>query len=226
MNKKILTLGLVLAMAFAFNCKKDDDSDDDTTLFALLFLADQTSGKCATVSKSGTTYTATLTTVPKGGCSTSQTREVAIERSRTNLTRILAIYSRAGSVCDTVATGYTTTVNNSITSTQNSTEEAYAATVANQRSFSISNLVSESSATLTALGFDVANTTPGTTDQLFLNFAATIGAGVSSCASAVRALDQPFFDAVTAKTKVVSSTCVYGPNATNLNRCTSLNEQF
>jgi hypothetical protein len=64
-----LVFALLAAALFTFNCKSEK-KDDSTTNALLLFLADQASGNCATITKStaGTAYSATGTSVPKGGC--------------------------------------------------------------------------------------------------------------------------------------------------------------
>lgn len=57
-----------LAMALVA-CKKSDDGNDDVVTAGLIYFLDQTSGNCASIMKmNATTYAATLTSIPKGGC--------------------------------------------------------------------------------------------------------------------------------------------------------------
>ncbi len=66
---KLIVLAIIAATLLTLNCKKEE-KDDSTTNFLLVYLLDQASGNCATITKNtaGTLYTATGSGVPKGGC--------------------------------------------------------------------------------------------------------------------------------------------------------------
>jgi hypothetical protein len=227
MNKKILTLGLVLALALTFNCKKDSD-DDDMPLLALLYIADQTSGNCATVTR-GTPYTVQLSVVPKGGCSVPQTRAAAVETAKSAYGKYIAVFTKAGSACDSTTATYTKTrdeltVDNYI-ATKDKTEEQYKTdTVDKSRAVSVGSLIDEAKITLAAGGYDLTKVKLGTLDQLFVYYASLASAG--GCQTAVKALDEALFTGLTAKTIVLSSSCSYGTGATDANRCATLKDAF
>ncbi|WP_082278343.1 lipoprotein LipL36 [Leptospira interrogans] len=75
MRRNIMKIAAVAALTVALTACKSDDDDDDVVMLALLYLADQTSGNCVTITKSDAngdgipTYTATGTTKPKAACS-------------------------------------------------------------------------------------------------------------------------------------------------------------
>lgn len=75
MRRNIMKIAAVAALTVALTACKSDDDDDDVVMLALLYLADQTSGNCVTLTKSDgngdgiPTYTATGTTKPKAACS-------------------------------------------------------------------------------------------------------------------------------------------------------------
>ena len=69
MNKTIIVIAMLASAFLTINCHKEE-KDDSSTNFLLVYLLDQASGNCATITKSatGTTYSASASTVPKGGC--------------------------------------------------------------------------------------------------------------------------------------------------------------
>lgn len=59
----------VIALTVAFAACKKDDKDDTIVTTGLLYLLDQTSGNCASITKTNATqYTVNLSSIPKGGC--------------------------------------------------------------------------------------------------------------------------------------------------------------
>ncbi|WP_411821833.1 hypothetical protein [Leptospira sp. 'Mane'] len=77
MKKSLIKLGICVALiaVLVVNCKKKEDDDNTPMAFLLLYINDQMSGNCATITKataSGVvTYTAVANAVPKGGCNES-----------------------------------------------------------------------------------------------------------------------------------------------------------
>lgn len=224
MNKKILTLGLVLALALTFNCKKDSD-DDDMPLLALLYIADQTSGNCATINK-GTPYTVNLSVVPKGGCSIPQTRAAAVETFKSAYGKYIEVFTKAGSACDsTTATVTKTRDEFTVDNTFGMTEEQYKKTfVDTQRAVSVGSLIDEAKNTLVAGGYDLTKVKLGTLDQYFVLGASS--SGPIGCQTAVKELDKDLFTGLTDKTIVLFSSCTYGTGSTETFRCATLNEAF
>lgn len=225
MNHKILTLGLVLALALTFNCKKDSD-DDDMPLLALLYIADQTSGNCATINK-GTSYTVQLSVVPKGGCSIPQTRAAAVETFKSAYGKYIEVFTKAGSACDSTVAMYTKTRDEfTVDNTFSMTEEQYKKTfVDTQRAVSVGSLIDEAKNTLVATGYDLTKVKLGTLDQYFMYGALSLSSPIG-CQTAVRALDKDLFTGLTDKTIVLNSSCSYGPGSTDTNRCATLDERF
>ncbi|MBE7413028.1 MAG: hypothetical protein HS129_13370 [Leptospiraceae bacterium] len=70
MNKNLISIAAIaLALGLFVNCAKKKEDDNNSAL--MFYLLDQTSGKCATITKSATgttTYSATGSAIPKGGC--------------------------------------------------------------------------------------------------------------------------------------------------------------
>lgn len=229
-NKKIIVLIMILVALFTINCKKDNNEDSSTNAL-LLYLVDQTSGNCATITKSTTTtglYSVGLSPLPKGGCSISATREASITATKSLYSKLIEVYTKAGSSCDTIKTTISTLSSNTTVSTtySNTTEEQYATSIANSRASTVASLVTESAATLTALGYTVASTKAATSDQYFIYLASAFSSG--TCLTAVQSLDSALFTGITAKTIAVSSSCSYGTasSVTSTNRCATLTDAF
>jgi hypothetical protein len=232
MKSKLILIALAVALALTTNCKKKEKDDDTTTLglLALAYVSDLQSGNCATVTKTGTSYNAQLSVVPKGGCSIATTREAAVAQTKSFYAKYIDVYTRAGSACDVRKAQIQTlsdafTVNSNLGAGANASEDQYATYIAKKKAYVVGNLVTETANTLTNSSYTIANTTTGSLDQYFLN-AASVSSGGGACQTAVQALDTAFFAAQTAKTKVVSSSCNYGTGASATNSCASLNEQY
>ncbi|MCW7459731.1 hypothetical protein ND856_07655 [Leptospira bandrabouensis] len=228
-----ILLALLFVAAVFGNCK--EDKKDDTPVLALLLYAnDQLSGNCATVTRNSTTsYSVSLSTVPKGGCKVNQTKAEAEASFNTQKTNVLAFFTKAGSVCDTSATFTTNYFNTQITNSNNQTDSAFAATVEKTRAFSVGNLVTESALKLKntdgRTDAQIAAMSPGSLNDLFFSTAITLAGNVSaSCATAVKALDQTTADALTSTppTKLVSSSCTYGSSAAATTKCATLATEF
>lgn len=223
MNHKILTLGLVLALALTFNCKKDSD-DDDMPLLALLYIADQTSGNCAHVAKTGTSYTANLSVIPKGGCSVPQTRAAAVEDQKSFYDKQIAVLTKAGSACDSTTAMYTTMRDGLTVDFFGTTEEQYKTSLDKTRKVSVGSLIDEAKNTLVFSGYDLTKVKLGTLDQYFVLGASS--SGPIGCQTAVKELDKDLFTGLTDKTIVLFSSCTYGTGSTETFRCATLNEAF
>jgi hypothetical protein len=201
---------------------------------AVAYANDQQSGNCATVTKSGTTYTASMTPIPKGACSIATTRDAQVTKLKTFYAKMIDVYTRAGSACDPTRTSIQSqsnalTVNSNLGAGANSTEEQYATYISNQKAFIVGSLVTEAAIPLTIAGYTVANTTSGSVDQYFLAQSNHYANGSSSCQSAVKALDSSYFAEITAKTKVNlinDNSCKYGAGSDSTNKCASLSELF
>ncbi|MBE8400548.1 lipoprotein LipL36 [Leptospira borgpetersenii] len=122
MKKNVMKFAAVAALAVALSaCKKSENNDDDTITLALLYLVDQTSGNCVTLSKddaahSGAagagdgkpTYTATGTTRPKAACANSFNTAFIIKNDEAALTSAQANFQAAidkANAADTNCTG-------------------------------------------------------------------------------------------------------------------------
>ncbi|WP_078124141.1 lipoprotein LipL36 [Leptospira alexanderi] len=105
MKKNVMKFAAVAALTVALSACKKSESDDDTITLALLYLVDQTSGNCVTITKddaahSGAagagdgkpTYEATGTTRPKAACSGNF--------------NVVAIVNNAEAVVNSVKAGY------------------------------------------------------------------------------------------------------------------------
>ncbi len=223
-QKLKLIAGMLLLVAFVVNCPKEKDDDDNTITALLLYLNDQQSGNCATVTR-GTPFTVSLSTVPKGGCSLTPTREATLNAFRSSIGRIISVYERAGSGCDTDRTSQQNTLNN--INTLLTTTDAQAATdAATKRVFVVGSLITEAAKTLENGGYNLASTRLGSTDDLFLNTAHTSANATCKAAIKANAANAAIIDGIANKSIVVSSTCQYGTGANANQQCASLNEQF
>ncbi|EMO87424.1 putative lipoprotein [Leptospira noguchii str. 2001034031] len=124
-----MKIAAVAALAVALTACKGDDDDDDVVMLALLYLADQTSGNCVTLTKddaahSGAagagdgkpTYTATGNTRPKAACAGTFNTVFIVNNAEAVATSVKAAYQAAkekagasGSNCAAVSTGLQTT---------------------------------------------------------------------------------------------------------------------
>jgi hypothetical protein len=236
MNLRIFIIALAVVLALTANCKKDEKKDNTPTLglLALAYASDLQSGNCATVTKTGTSYSASITPIPKGACTVATTREAAVLKFKAFYAKMIDVYTKAGSACDSTKTTIQSqsdalTVNSNLGPGSNSTEDQYATYIAKQKAFVVGNLVSEGAITLSTAGYTVANTTSGSVDQYFLAQSNLYANGSSACQTAVKALDSVYFAEVTAKTKVNlinDNSCKYGTGSDSTNRCASLSEQY
>ncbi|OLY63143.1 lipoprotein LipL36 [Leptospira santarosai serovar Bananal] len=99
----------VAALTVALSaCKKSEDNDDDTITLALLYLVDQTSGNCVTVTKNDAahsgaagagdgkpTYTATGTTKPKAACGDTYNTAFIVNNPEAVVNSVKASYQAA-----------------------------------------------------------------------------------------------------------------------------------
>jgi hypothetical protein len=238
MKSKLILIALAVALALTTNCKKVAKNDDDTTtlgILALAYINDQQSGNCATVTKTGTSYYASFNVFPKFLCSLPLSREEAVNKSKAIYSKVIDVYSKAGSVCDSSknslkATSDGLTVNSTLISASlNSyaTEDLYVTNfLSKTKAYVVTNFVTEAANTLKTNGFVVANTSPGSLDQFYLAYASLLSSG--GCKIAIEAMDITFFNAYNndPKTKVLSSSCNYGTGSSVTNSCATLSEQF
>jgi hypothetical protein len=98
--------------------KKDDDNKKQQTNLLLLYAVDQASGNCATITKttvgSTTSYSASGTGIPKGGCNEATLAPTYVTSSATAKTTsdtyydaLISLYN-AGSSCSTLSTAAST----------------------------------------------------------------------------------------------------------------------
>ncbi|MDI7235019.1 lipoprotein LipL36 [Leptospira santarosai] len=131
MKRNVMRFAAVAALTVALSaCKKSEDNDDDTITLALLYLVDQTSGNCVTITKDDTahsgaagagdgkpTYLATGTTTPKAACSGSFNTVFIVSNAEAVANSVKAAYQAAkdkadasGSNCTAVSAGLQTTI--------------------------------------------------------------------------------------------------------------------
>ncbi|QOI52030.1 lipoprotein LipL36 [Leptospira interrogans] len=118
MRRNIMKIAAVAALTVALTACKGDDDDDDVVMLALLYLADQTSGNCVTLTKDDgaapgstvgdgkPTYTATGSTKPKAACNSIYGVEVIVNNSQAVVDSVKANYqavvdkaNAAGTAC-------------------------------------------------------------------------------------------------------------------------------
>lgn len=226
-----ILLALLFVAAVFGNCKKDE-KDDTPVLALLLYANDQLSGNCATVTKNAAnSYSASLTSVPKGGCKINTTKAEAEASFNTLKTNVLAYYTKAGSDCSAVATGFTNNVNAAITNSNNKSDATFAADVEKTRAYSVGNLVVETALKLKNDGrtdAQIAAMSPGSLEEYFFKTAIDSAAAVPACVTAVKALNQTSADALTSNppTKLTSSSCTYGSVQPAATKCVSLATEF
>lgn len=117
MRRNIMKIAAVAALTVALTACKGDDDDDDVVMLALLYLADQTSGNCVTLSKADgngdgiPTYTATGNTKPKGACNNFYNVTAIVNNPEAVVSSVKASYqaakdktTAAGSNCAVVST--------------------------------------------------------------------------------------------------------------------------
>ncbi|WP_081100664.1 lipoprotein LipL36 [Leptospira weilii] len=113
MKKNIMKFAAVAALTVALSACKKSESDDDTITLALLYLVDQTSGNCVTLSKNDAahagggagdgkpTYTATGSTRPKAACAASFNTVFIINNVEAVASSVKAAYQAAKDKSDT-----------------------------------------------------------------------------------------------------------------------------
>lgn len=227
-----ILLALLFVAAVFANCKPKEDKDDTPVLALLLYANDQLSGNCASVTKaSATSYTATLVSVPKGGCSLSATKEAAAAQTKSTLEKLTAIYTKAGSNCNATLTVVTTNFNNNITNLNNMTVDQYNATIANSKYIPIGNLVTESYSTLKNAGRtdeQIAATRPGSLEDYYTMNAVLYAtqAAQTACITAIKDSGATAGLFTTPATVLASSSCTYGSSQPATTKCATLATEF
>ncbi|TGL87845.1 hypothetical protein EHQ68_00335 [Leptospira congkakensis] len=230
-NKTISIFITLLFVATAFTNCKPEKKDDNTPVVALLLYAnDQLSGSCAEITKnSSTSYTATVSSLPKGSCSQPATKEEAISKTQALLEKIVAIYTKAGSVCDSSSASISTFHNNRITTFRNMTTEQYNASIANKRVIAITNIVTETYNQLkNGNGYtdaQIAAIKPGSSEDYYaLN--AFEGSNLAACTTAIQNSGAYAGFFTTPPTVVAISSCTYGSSQPATTKCATLNTEF
>ncbi|MBM9579331.1 hypothetical protein JWG45_19490 [Leptospira sp. 201903070] len=252
MNKKMIQLAAVMMLAIAITACKPKEDDDTTTIAALAFFVDQTSGNCAQVLKvNATTYIATLSAVPKGGC--NQATLIGSDLASYKVIQTAnsdAVSALSASLNCSAAT------NNAIANSKNNilatTQATFDALVAGFKPFPISDLrvealgvLSATNSQLTLLGFSPAEILALkvlTLEQTKLASATqslgllAAGAGDVACVTAITNNNKTAFAGFlgldsTATTKatitgISSAICPYGSAAPAATKCTTLNTEF
>lgn len=226
-----ILLALLFVAAVFGNCK--EDKKDDTPVIALLLYAnDQLSGNCASITKaSATSYTATLISVPKGGCSQQATKEAAAAQTKSTLEKLTAIYTKAGSNCNATLTGVTTSFNNNINTLNNMTVDQYNATLVNAKMIAIGNLVTESYNTLKNAGRtdeQIAATRPGSLEDYYTMNAVLYAtqAAQTACITAIKDSGATAGLFTTPATVLANSSCTYGSSQPATTKCATLATEF
>ncbi|WP_080634239.1 lipoprotein LipL36 [Leptospira santarosai] len=124
MKRNVMRFAAVAALTVALSaCKKSEDNDDDTITLALLYLVDQTSGNCVTITKDDAahagggagdgkpTYTATGNTKPKAACSGTFNTAFIVNNPEAVLTSIKASLDAAKVKADDAGANCTGTSN-------------------------------------------------------------------------------------------------------------------
>ncbi|PJZ51771.1 hypothetical protein [Leptospira adleri] len=252
MKSNIMKLAAIAAFMVVLSACKPKDKDDNTTIGALVLLLDQTSGNCATVQKnSATTYTATLSAIPKGGCNQATLLGSDLASSiLLGAARFDAISALSTSLGCSAATN--TAIANAKTAAAATTQATFDALVAQFRYFPISDLrveaivpLSAAGSTLTTLGFSQAEilslnrltldqTKLAQTTQLLGTYAT--GAADAACGTAIANNNKTAFAGIlgldsTATTKatvkgIASANCQYGSAPAATSKCATLNTEF
>ncbi|RHX92614.1 hypothetical protein [Leptospira stimsonii] len=243
----------ILSIAVVFNvCKKSDDGNDDTILAALLYVADLSSGNCATITKnSSSLYNATLTSVPKGGCNQATLAGSDVAGRAALINANFDAYSALATSlnCSVATTNLITSAKN--TTLAANTQAAFDNLVATTKYVPIQDLRLEGAPVVTksafglALGLsesDVLSWKLLTVDQNrnaqnLINLATFAGgAGDVACVTAISnkvssdfkgflGLDPSAITKATI-TGVAQITCQYGTSAVVANKCATLNTEF
>ncbi|WP_078126061.1 lipoprotein LipL36 [Leptospira alexanderi] len=113
MKKNVMKFAAVAALTVALSACKKSESDDDTITLALLYLVDQTSGNCVTITKSDAahsgaagagdgkpTYMATGNTRPKAACSGAYNVVAIVNDVEAVVTSVKAGYQAAKDKAD------------------------------------------------------------------------------------------------------------------------------
>lgn len=123
MRRNIMKIAAVAALTVALTACKGDDDDDDVVMLALLYLADQTSGNCVTITKDDgvhpgagagdgkPTYTATGTTRPKAACGGNFNVAVIVNNPEAVVTSVKAGYQAVKDKADAAGTNCSTGAN-------------------------------------------------------------------------------------------------------------------
>lgn len=229
-----ILLALLFVAAVFGNCK-EEEKDDNTVLALLLYANDQLSGNCATVTRnSSTSYSATITSVPKGGCKVASTKAEYEESIKTVKTKVLGYYTNQGASCNSSAAIATTQLDNLITTSNNKSDATFAADVEKQRAFTVGNLVTETALTLKntdgRTDAQIAAMKPGTLEQYFLSTAIAYAnaIGATSCVNLMKNIDLEGATGLTSNppTIITSKTCTYGSSASATTKCATLNTEF
>ncbi|MBM9501049.1 hypothetical protein JWG44_12380 [Leptospira sp. 201903071] len=252
MKKHIIKLVAVMALALAIAACKPKEDDDTTTIAALAYFVDQTSGNCAQVFKlSATNYLATLSAVPKGGCNQA-----------TLFGSDLASYKVVQSANSDSVSALSTTLNcsaatNTAIANQKAailatTQTTFDTTSASLRFYPISDLrieglvpLSAANSALTVLGFsasEILNLNRLTLEQTRLAAATQLlgllaaGTADAACLTAIGNNNKTAFAGVfgldsTANSKetvkgIPSATCQYGTGAAVTTKCATLSTEF
>ncbi|TGM59346.1 hypothetical protein [Leptospira vanthielii] len=227
-----ILLALLFVAAVFGNCKPKEEDDNTPVLALLLYANDQLSGNCASITKaSSTSYTATLVSVPKGGCSQSATKEAAVAQTKSTLEKIAAIYAKAGSNCNATSTVVTTNFNNNVTAINNMTEDQYKATLVNNKMIAIGNLVTESYNTLKNAGrtdAQITATRPGSLEDYYVMNAVLYAtqAVQTACITAIKEAGYTAGLFTTPATVLASSSCTYGSAQPATTKCATLSTEF
>ncbi|TGK23912.1 hypothetical protein [Leptospira stimsonii] len=253
MKKGFLRITAILMIAVAFHvCKKSDDGNEDTILTALLYVADLSSGNCATITKnSSTLYNVVLTSVPKGGCNQATLAGSDLAGRAALINANFDAYSALATSlnCSVATTNLITSAKN--TAIAANTQAAFDNLVATTKYVPIQDLRVEGAPVVTKSAFGIAlgladsdvlswkllTVDQNKSAQNLINlrtFAA--GAGDVACINAItNKVDTDFKGFVgldsSATTKATISgvaqiTCQYGTSAVVANKCATLNTEF
>lgn len=232
--KKTITIvfEILFAVTLFANCIPQKEKDDAPVIALLVYANDQLSGNCASVTKTNsTTYSATLLSVPKGGCSQPGTKEEAVAQTKSETAKLQTIYAKAGSNCNATSTTSNSTANYLINSYNNMTEDQYKATLVNSKMIAIGNLVTESRNTLKNAGRteeQIAAMKPGSLEDYY-TMSAVAFANAATQPGCVTAINNSSSNAALftiPPTVVALSSCTYGSSQPASTKCATLNTEF
>ncbi|MCW7493910.1 hypothetical protein ND861_14660 [Leptospira sp. 2 VSF19] len=229
---KSISLALLFVVAVFTNCIPKEEKDNSPVIALLLYANDQLSGNCASVTKTNsTTYTATLLSVPKGGCSQPGTKEEAVAQTKSETAKLQTIYSKAGSNCNATSTAATSTANYLINAYNNMTEDQYKVSLVNGKMVAIGNLVTESHNTLKNAGRtdeQIAAMKPGSLEDYYTMSAVAFATAATqpTCVIAIKDSSTNAGLFTTPPTVVALSSCTYGSSQPATTKCANLNLEF